>query len=81
MDNMTGTIETKSDGSATVHFEEENLEVSTDEMVGISMATVFMLMIKRNKESDPEKKKELEENILFQLKVLDSLSNAYRSIK
>lgn len=81
MSDMVGTIETKSDGSATVHFEEENLEVSTDEMVGISMATVFMLMVKRNGESDPEKKKELEENILFQLKVLDSLSNAYRSIK
>lgn len=81
MSDMAGTIETKSDGNATVHFEEENLEVSTDEMVGISMATVFMLMIKRNKESDAEKKKELEENILFQLKVLDSLSNAYRSIK
>lgn len=81
MSDMVGTIETKSDGSATVHFEEENLEVSTDEMVGISMATVFMLMIKRNKELDAEKKKELEENILFQLKVLDSLSNAYRSIK
>lgn len=81
MSDMVGTIETKSDGNAIIHLEEENLEVSTDEMVGISMATVFMLMVKRNGESDPEKKKELEENILFQLKVLDSLSNAYRSIK
>lgn len=81
MSDMVGTIETKSDGNATVRFGEENLEVSTHEMVGISMATVFMLMVKRNGESDPEKKKELEENILFQLKVLDSLSNAYRSIK
>nr|DAD57023.1 MAG TPA: hypothetical protein [Bacteriophage sp.] len=81
MSDMVGSIETKSDGNAIIHLEEENLEVSTDEMVGISMATVFMLMIKRNKESDAEKKKELEENILFQLKVLDSLSNAYRSIK
>ena len=81
MSDMVGAIETKSDGNAIIHLEEENLEVSTDEMVGISMATVFMLMIKRNKESDAEKKKELEENILFQLKVLDSLSNAYRSIK
>lgn len=81
MSDMVGTIETKSDGNATVRFDEENLEVSTNEMVGISMATVFMLMVKRNGESDPEKKKELEENILFQLKVLDSLSNAYRSIK
>lgn len=81
MSDMVGTIETKSDGNATVRFDEENLEVSTNEMVGISMATVFMLMVKRNKESDPEKKKELEENILFQLKVLDSMSNAYRSIK
>lgn len=81
MSDMVGSIETKNDGNAIIHLEEENLEVSTDEMVGISMATVFMLMIKRNKESDAEKKKELEENILFQLKVLDSLSNAYRSIK
>lgn len=81
MSDMVGSIETKSDGNAIIHLEEENLEVSTDEMVGISMATVFMLMVKRNKESDPEKKKELEENILFQLKVLDSMSNAYRSIK
>lgn len=51
------------------------------EMVDFEMAMVFGVMRMRCDEKNTAKKKEMEENILFHLKVLDSLSNAYNSIK
>lgn len=54
---------------------------SPKEIVGSEMANVYSWLVDRGNEKNPSKKKEMEENILFHLKVLDSLSNAYNSIK
>lgn len=63
------------------YLRKDGVIYSSKEIIGAEMANVYYCMELRSNEKNPSKKKEMEENILFHLKVLDSLSNAYDSIK
>lgn len=60
---------------------EDTTTVNLKQAVGIMAMSVYSNVLNLSDEKDADEKKRLEEKILFQSKILDSLSNAYKAIR
>lgn len=60
---------------------EETQTISLKEAVGTTAMCVYSNFLNLKEAIDSDEEKRLEEKILFQSKVLNSLSNAYRAIR
>ncbi len=55
--------------------------ISLKEAVGMTAMSTYLDLLNMKKATDADEKKRLEEKIIFQSGVLDSLSSAYKAIR